>query len=147
MSPTPTSSHLLVALQFVCIALGLIPFGNPPASLGWLALSVAGAGVGLYTLLHNRLGNFGVYPEPVDNARLITSGPYQWVRHPMYLSVVLFMLGAALYNNGLINHLSLIGLVVALVGKMNKEEAYLRQQFDGYADYCSRSKRLIPYIY
>ena len=147
MKPVPTSSHLLVTLQFACIALGLIPFGNSPASPGWLALSVIGIAVGLYTLLHNRFGNFGIYPEPLDNAQLITSGPYRWVRHPMYLSLLLFMLGAALYNNGLINQLSLLGLVIALIGKMNKEEAYLRQQFDAYADYCSRSKRLIPYLY
>lgn len=147
MSSTPTSSHLLVALQFGSIALGLIPFGNPQASSTWLLLAAAGVAVGLYTLLHNRLGNFGVYPEPVDNAQLITSGPYQWVRHPMYLSVLLFMLGLAFFNNGLINQLSLIGLLIALIGKMNKEEAYLREQFSNYGDYCGRSKRLIPYLY
>jgi protein-S-isoprenylcysteine O-methyltransferase Ste14 len=143
----PLGSHLLVAIQFSSIALGLIPFTAPSGSLGWLAASGLGVIAGLYTLLHNRLGNFGVYPEPLGHAQLITSGPYQWVRHPMYLAVLLFMLGIAMYNGHWINQLSLITLTLAIIGKMNREEAYLREHFDEYGDYCSGSRRLLPFLY
>ncbi len=144
----PLSSHLLVALQFTAIGIGLVPWaGGPQGALAWLALSVLGILMGLYTLAHNRLGNFAVYPEPLEQARLITSGPYRWVRHPMYLSLLLFMAGIALWNGTLWNHLSLIALLIAILGKMQREERHLRAKFADYADYCRRCKRLIPLIY
>lgn len=143
----PLSSHLLVGIQLVSIALGLLPYAGQPGSPWWLIASALGIVVGLYTLAHNRLGNFGIYPEPLGHAELVTSGPYQWVRHPMYLALLLFMLGIAMYNGALLNQLSLAGLLFAVVGKMNKEEAYLREHFDGYADYCCNNKRLVPFLY
>jgi protein-S-isoprenylcysteine O-methyltransferase Ste14 len=75
------------------------------------------------------------------------TGPYQWVRHPMYLSVMLFMLGMVIYNNHWINTLSLITLSLAILGKMHKEEQYLQTRFSNYADYMRSHKRLIPFIY
>jgi len=144
---SPVSSHALVGLQFLAIGMGLLPYAGQQGSTWWLAASAAGIGVGLYTLLHNRLGNFAVYPEPLDRAALVTSGPYRWVRHPMYLAVLLFMLGIAMYNGGLLNQLSLGLLLIAVLGKMRKEERYLHTRFGDYGDYCANCKRLIPFIY
>lgn len=143
----PLSSHLLVGLQFVCIVLVIYPFNDVNHSTAWLLVSLMGGLIGIYTLLHNRLGNFGVYPELVNNAELIMSGPYRWIRHPMYLSLLLFTLGIALYNGSLWNLLGVALLVPVLLGKIDKEEMYLKQQFSGYQQYCLKSKRLLPYIY
>ncbi len=143
----PVSSHLLVAPQFASIGMGLYPYAGQQGAAEWLIVSVIGILIALYTLLHNRLGNFAVYPEPLEQARLVTSGPYRWVRHPMYLAVLLFMLGIAMYNGGLLNQLSLITLFLAILGKMNREERYLRGCFDDYGDYACNCKRLIPFIY
>jgi len=143
----PIDSHLLVSLQFASIAVGLVPFDGPQGAPLWLALSGLGVLVGIYTLLHNRLGNFAVYPEPLGHAQLITSGPYRWVRHPMYLSLLLFMSGVAMYNGSLLNQLSLLTLLLAVLGKMYKEERYLHAHFDGYTEYSGNNKRLLPFIY
>lgn len=140
-------SHGLVTLQFVSIAIGVFPYSSPQGSFWWLTASSLGVFIGLYTLRHNRLGNFAVYPEPLLHSELITSGPYRWIRHPMYLSLLLFMLGIAMYNGGLFNHLSLLTLCIAIFGKMHKEESYLRSHFDGYDNYRLKNKRLIPFIY
>lgn len=141
-------SHALVALQFAAIAMIIWPFfEQSDGQLGWLAISALGAVVGAYTVAHNKLGNFGIYPEPLPNAQLITSGPYQWVRHPMYTSLLLLMLGIALYRHGWPNYLGILMLLTALFGKMQREEAYLRTRFEAYADYIKRTQRLFPGVY
>jgi len=144
---TPLGSHALVSIQFASIVCAAIPFAGNQGSPWWLAVTALGTLVGVFTLLHNRPGNFGVYPEPLGHAELVTSGPYQWVRHPMYLAVLLFMLGIGMFNGSPLNQLALLGLLFAIVGKMNKEEAYLREHFNGYTDYCANNKRLVPFIY
>ena len=143
----PISSHALVGIQFASIACAAIPFEGNQGSPWWLLATALGTMVGIFTLLHNRPGNFDVYPEPLGHAQLITTGPYLWVRHPMYLAVLLFMLGIAMYNGAALNQLALLGLLFAIVGKMHKEEAYLREHFDDYADYCCNNKRLVPFVY
>jgi protein-S-isoprenylcysteine O-methyltransferase Ste14 len=114
----------------------------------WLALliSAAGIGLGFYTMLHNRPGNFDIYPEPKQGSRLVTTGPYRWVRHPMYGSLLLAMLGVTLFNGHALNAVGLATLTVVVFGKILKEERYLRQCHPEYAAYEQRTKRLIPYL-
>jgi len=80
--------------------------------------------------------------------RVISTGPYAFVRHPLYLGCLLLMLGAPLLVGsayGLV--ISLIGsilLVVRIVG----EERMLADELEGYAEYQKRVKyRLIPPIW
>ena len=143
-----TLSHFLVGLQFSAIAIIAWPFiDQADGRLLWLLISLSGVFVGLYTLVHNRFGNFGIYPEPIDNACLITSGPYRWIRHPMYASLLLFMLGIALYRDAWPNYVGMLLLVMAILGKMRREEDHLHLKFDNYSDYVKRTRRLIPKIY
>ena len=141
-------SHILVTLQFSAIVIVAWPFFTQPADrLQWLGISALGLIVGLYTLAHNKLGNFGIYPEPIPDACLVTTGPYRWIRHPMYASLLLFMLGIALYRHAWPNYLGLVLLVGAVFGKMHREEAHLHMRFEDYSDYVKRTHRLIPGIY
>jgi len=142
------TSHLLVGLQFTAIVIIAWPFAVESAvRLEWLSLSALGAIVGLYTLAHNKLGNFGIYPEPIPDACLVTTGPYQWIRHPMYTSLLLFMLGIALYKHAWPNYLGMALLALAILGKMRREETHLHLKFADYSDYVKRTHRLIPRIY
>ena len=141
-------SHLLVGLQFTAIMMIAWPFmAQPDDRLQWLAISALGVIVGLYTLAHNKLGNFGIYPEPIPDACLITTGPYRWIRHPMYTSLLLFMLGIALYKHAWPNYLGMALLALAILGKMRREEVHLHLKFADYSDYVKRTHRLIPRIY
>ena len=148
MRSKSTLSHILVGLQFTAIIIVAAPFlDQPPGRLSWLSLSALGVIVGLYTLAHNKLGNFGIYPEPIPDACLVTTGPYRWIRHPMYTSLLLFMAGIALYRHAWPNYLGMALLVVAIFGKMQREEGHLHDKFADYADYVKRTHRLFPKIY
>jgi len=141
-------SHLLVALQFTAIVIVAWPFFDTPVDrLSWLSVSALGLVVGLYTLAHNRLGNFGIYPEPLPDACLVTTGPYRLIRHPMYTSLLLFMLGIALYHHAWPNYLGLLLLGIAILGKIRLEEAHLHLKFEDYSAYVKRTHRLLPGIY
>src|SRR5659263_263910 len=96
---------LLVALQFglllvlTALAASNVMHGVIPAG----AFLLAGTSVVLaaWTLVYNRPGNFNIRPTPKVHGVLVTTGPYRWIRHPMYTSVLLG--GAALaWSSGLL---------------------------------------------
>lgn len=134
-------------MQFSAIALIAWPFSDQPGPAAWLTLSATGLLIGLYTLAHNRLGNFGIYPEPIPDACLVTTGPYRWIRHPMYTSLLLVMLGLALYQAAWPNYVAYAVLLAAIFGKIHLEEDYLHMKFEDYSDYVRRTHRLLPKIY
>lgn len=142
------TSHLLVAAQFAGIAITLWPW-QPPSGSVWLALVLGGAGSALAvaTLVHNRIGNFNVYPELRARARLVTSGPYARVRHPMYGALLLMMASAAAWHAHVWNAAGCVLVLAAVIGKARREEAYLLQSFAEYAAYRQRTHGFIPYLF
>lgn len=130
------------------IALCCYPIGwQNLGSIYWLILCATGATLGLYTLCHNKIGNFSVYPEIKQQAKLITTGPYQYIRHPMYTSLIVMMIGVSIYNYHWINMLGLGMVFVAVVLKANTEERLLVNQFLDYPAYQQQTQRFIPFIY
>ncbi len=80
--------------------------------------------------------------------RLVTRGPYRWLRHPMYLGLVVFPMGAGLAFRswlGVLLPLLTLGLFVWRIGD---EEALMQREFgEEWEGYCQRTWRLIPYLY
>lgn len=141
-------SHALVLLQGLFLVLACYPVGLVNAGSPWfLLLCLAGALLGLLTLWHNRPTNFSVYPEIRDGAELITSGPYAYVRHPMYGALILMMLGIAGYNGHWLNYLAAVGVTLVVVIKAQLEERLLPQAFPAYTHYQGRTSRFIPGIW
>ena len=91
--------------------------------------------------------NFSVLPVPVKNSALVSSGPYKYVRHPIYTVVILLGIIWAAGKFSYINLTVLILLMIVLVLKLNYEERLLSAKFPGYKNYQSTSKKLIPFIY
>jgi protein-S-isoprenylcysteine O-methyltransferase Ste14 len=79
--------------------------------------------------------------------RLVTSGPYAFVRHPLYLGEFVVLSGLALQH---LMPWALLLLAVQCVfqfGRMKNEERVLARAFPCYEDYMARTARLLPGVY
>jgi protein-S-isoprenylcysteine O-methyltransferase Ste14 len=83
-------------------------------------------------------------PVPTERATLRTSGPYRWVRHPIYTGVLLIVAAMAV-RSGSVFGLTLGALTIAFFHvKASWEEQRLTKRFDAYADYAAVTPRFIP---
>lgn len=113
------------------IAAGIFGMSVVPALAAW-AQSHLGRNVSTTVVIH-------------EDHELITTGPYRWVRHPLY-TVGILMLASLILISGswLLAALTVIG-VTALNVRCRKEEANLRDRFgQAYADYAARTRRFLP---
>ncbi len=147
-----TRGEWYVVIQFALC--GLVMFGPRPWAFDQTALeSVVGAalflsGVLLFVTGALRLGaNLTAVPYPKDQATLIETGPFQFVRHPMYSGAIFMAFGWALWVHSWLT----LGYALLLFGffafKSRREEQWLKAKFSGYAAYQKRVRKLIPLVY
>ena len=138
---------MLVGIQFVLI--GLIAFTGPLWPSAWSLRGILGVGgvVGLWALQVMGLRQINVFPEVSGKGKLIVLGPYCWVRHPMYTSVLLVTLAWMLGSPLPYRILLWVGLVMTLSVKLHYEERLLMKRFPEYETYRRQTKRLIPYVW
>jgi len=118
-----------------------VAFGVRAVALGMV---VAGLAVTVWARRH--IGQFcSARVMLKQDHQLIQSGPYAWVRHPIYGGIFLAMLGTALFVG---EWRALLGAAVFLVGhwiKAQQEEALLASQFGAaYQEYCRRTGSRFP---
>jgi protein-S-isoprenylcysteine O-methyltransferase Ste14 len=78
---------------------------------------------------------------------LIRSGPYRWVRHPIYTGILLALLGTAVTIGELRAAIGFALFVVSFVLKSQAEEKWMREVFPEYEQYRGNTAALIPGIY
>jgi len=114
-------SPFIIAGQLLAIALGI-----------WARQSFQGR-------------QFSIHAEPVEGPLLLT-GPYHFIRHPMYTFALLFVWISIL------GHLSLITIVIGLIVtgvitiRIVTEEQFLCERYPDYAEYKLKTRRIIPFI-
>ena len=120
----------------------------PPLLLGWLAALLAVMGIAFAVWARFHLGtNWSPAPAVKEGHELITSGPYQWVRHPIYTGVILAALGTALTGTPFGIGTFLIACVIFVV-RIGKEERIMLELFpNSYPAYQARTKKLIPFVW
>ena len=109
-------------------------------------LFVAGGALGIAGV--RDLGtNRSPYPRPLERARLVTTGVYRWVRHPLYGSLVLASLGWGwLWQSGPVFGATAL-LAGVLLAKSQREEIWLRGKFPEYAAYAATTRRMVPWVF
>ncbi len=82
-----------------------------------------------------------------ENPDFITTGPYAYVRHPIYAGLLVAMLGSAIGNSLLWLIPFAGGAVYFVYGALREERVMLEQFPERYAAYQAKSKRLIPFVW
>ena len=80
-----------------------------------------------------------------ENHQLVTSGPYKWIRHPLYTFGLLFFFSIAILSSNWIPLVAEFVVLAALLARLPKEEAKLIERFgDQYRAYAQRTGRFLP---
>ena len=119
-----------------------------PDWLRWFGIVIGAASFALYFWSRAALGKEWSSPLRVrERHHLVRSGPYAWVRHPIYLSLIVFMTGIALIAANWFLVAFLLISVVDLHLRIPKEERMMIDEFgDEYEVYMLRTGRLLPRI-
>jgi protein-S-isoprenylcysteine O-methyltransferase Ste14 len=118
---------------------------SPAAHRIGVALVSAGLGFAIWARVH--LGsNWSGTVSVKQGHELIRSGPYAWVRHPIYTGLITALLGTTIASGTVHAAIGLAIIVVALLRKSRTEEQFMRERFPGeYQRYSAQVPALIPF--
>jgi protein-S-isoprenylcysteine O-methyltransferase Ste14 len=107
-------------------------------------VSAAILGIGLVAMLW-ALGALGTNISVVPQARtMVTHGPYQLVRHPLYAAELVNVLGLCVSRTGVWPWLVFVALITFQVARARREEALLSRELPGYVEYRASTPMLVP---
>ena len=123
-------------------------WSHVPIAIVFLALFIMLCGYGLFvlTLLQNRFASKTI--EIQDNQRVIDTGIYSVLRHPLYTSAIIMFFASTIVLNSFYAIIPMPFYLIGIILRINNEEKVLCNGLEGYADYMSKVKyRLIPYLW
>jgi protein-S-isoprenylcysteine O-methyltransferase Ste14 len=122
----------------------------PPfvVSLGGAALSLAGFTIILAAIYQNSFA-IPIVEDQSDRAQvLVDTGLYRRIRHPMYLGILLFHAGLALWLESYASLLTVSVILLALLARIFVEEKTMRHTLPAYVAYVARVPfRLVPLVW
>lgn len=139
---------MIVVAPALLVRRGFQIWINPPL-LAWAMLLVVAAGIGWCWWARLHLGR--LWSDTVtrkEGHRIVDSGPYRLVRHPIYTGFILMYLGLAILCG---SALALVGVAVITVGlwlKARVEEQFLSEELGAaaYDAYKARTPMLVPRV-
>ena len=128
--------------------LHLLPPPSPVVSAAGLALFLAGWWIETSSLLANNFASVVVRLQSERGQRVVDSGPYRFVRHPMYAGFIPLAIGLALWLQSYAGAIAAIVPMLLISVRALLEERFLVRNLPGYTDYVHRVRyRLIPFIW
>jgi protein-S-isoprenylcysteine O-methyltransferase Ste14 len=117
-----SSSPAVIAIQVLCVML-----------MTWARFTFGGR-------------SFHLAANPTEGG-LVTSGPYRYVRHPIYASALYFSWAGIGANLSLISALLGAGVLAGVLVRIFCEEQLVIEKYPEYADYARKTKRLLPFVF
>lgn len=149
------ATRRLVILPF----LSLLVISGLDVRFGWSAVPMAAQVMGLvlellgfalvgWVLLTNPFASSAVRIQRERGQKVITSGPYALVRHPMYLAVVLVCLGSGPALGSWYAGLALLPVIGIFIRRTLLEDRMLHRDLEGYDSYSARVRwRVLPPLF
>lgn len=143
----------LASISFL-VTFGLCGFdyrfgwSHVPVAAVVIALIVMLGGFGLFvlTLMQNRFASRTV--EIQTGQKVIDTGVYSVVRHPMYMAALLMFFSCPFVLGSYYAYLPMLLFLVGIILRIRNEEKVLRNGLSGYPAYCEKTRyRLIPFIW
>lgn len=141
--------RLLVTIQFLLLG-GVAFISSKNIFLDNQIISTLGTVIEIIGFVILILGFRGLGPSltanpvPLKNAKLITTGIYQRVRHPIYAGLIVATIGMVIANGSLVKFYFWVPLVALLISKIKFEEALLISTYPEYQKYQKQVPALIP---
>jgi protein-S-isoprenylcysteine O-methyltransferase Ste14 len=139
-------AYTLVSIQVISIVLILVTGWPLSGYMPLLIIQIAGVMLGIWAFIAMGWYNLHIAPLVNPDARLVTNGPYAFIRHPMYSAVLLTIWPLIMDQYSFLRLVAGLILTVDLIIKMLYEESLLKKHFAGYGIYMTETKRLIPFV-
>ena len=137
-------------LVLIGLDAGRYRWSNVPLGLKIAGLALIGLGTYL-VWLSLKANSYAAPVVKIQKARghlVATTGPYAYIRHPMYAGAILFVAGIPLWLGSYWGLAAGVGLVFIIAVRAVHEERTLAAELEGYADYAARIRyRLVPYLW
>ncbi len=147
-------------LIMLCTSIGFMALLIVPAldhRFGWSAVPLGGVVAGdvlvaigfyLVSLVYRENTFTSATIEVAENQKVISTGPYAVVRHPMYASASLYLLGTPLALGSYWGLVPIAAMMPFLIWRLLDEERFLARNLPGYTEYQKRVRhRLVPFVW
>ena len=111
-----------------------------------IAIQVLALVLGLWARRTFQSNQFSTGAETKDG-HLLLMGPYKFIRHPIYTTVLVLVWSSVLVHVSLIAVLVSIIMTIITVIRIVTEEQFLRERYPDYGEYSRKTKGVIPFIF
>lgn len=159
VGPNTKSWDRWIALFFIASLLALLAVGGLDARYKWSSMAAGWLSLGIalfilsdmiiaWTMKTNAFLAVTVRIQKERGHQVVTSGPYRYVRHPMYAAVILFALASPLIFASWWAFLPALCLIAVHVVRAALEDRTLHAELPGYKEYSQKTRyRLLPGIW
>jgi protein-S-isoprenylcysteine O-methyltransferase Ste14 len=149
---------IMTAYSFLLIILLAVP-GLDAVRFGWSEVPFGAKALGFFGYIPALVFAFWAMKENAYSSDVVriqedrghsvcTTGPYRYVRHPMYVGVILFVLCFPLSLGSLYSFIPAIVIVVLFIIRTSLEDKTLQEELPGYTEYAQTVRyRLIPGVW
>ena len=147
-------------LIMLCTSIGFIALLVVPAldqHFGWSNVPLGGISAGdilvalgfyLISLVYRENTFTSATIEIAENQKVVSTGPYAIVRHPMYASASLYLVGTPLALGSYWGLVPVVAIMLFLIWRLIDEERFLATNLPGYTEYQKRVRhRIVPFLW